>query len=102
MSRCSMNEKKTNLDRINPRILGRRLAEARKARGITQEAAAAHLGYSRPTYIAIEKGERLAKAEEIIKLAAFFGRPVHELLLQSEPITVLSPHLRGEIERVHP
>src|SRR5207248_2691669 len=38
----------------------------------------------------------------IITLAAFFGRPVHELLLQSEPITVLSPHLRGEIERVHP
>ena len=43
---------------IDPRIFGQRLAEARKARGITQEAAAAHLGCSRPTYIAIEKGER--------------------------------------------
>lgn len=28
---------------------------------------------SRPTYIAIEKGERTAKADEIIKLASFFG-----------------------------
>jgi Zn-dependent peptidase ImmA (M78 family)/DNA-binding XRE family transcriptional regulator len=86
---------------IDPRILGQRLAEARKARSITQEAAAAHLGCSRPTYIAIEKGERPAKPEEIVKLAALFARPVHELLLQAEPITVLSPHLRGEVERVH-
>jgi Zn-dependent peptidase ImmA (M78 family)/transcriptional regulator with XRE-family HTH domain len=87
---------------IDPRILGQRLAEARKARGITQEAAASHLGCSRPTYIAIEKGERPAKSEEIVKLATLFGKRVHELLLQAEPITVLSPHLRGEVERVHP
>jgi Zn-dependent peptidase ImmA (M78 family)/DNA-binding XRE family transcriptional regulator len=86
---------------IDPRILGQRLAEARKARGITQEAAASHLGCSRPTYIAVEKGERAAKPEEIVKLSTLFGKPVHELLLQAEPITVLSPHLRGEIERVH-
>jgi Zn-dependent peptidase ImmA (M78 family)/DNA-binding XRE family transcriptional regulator len=86
---------------IDPRFLGQRLAEARKARGITQEAAAAHLGCSRPTYIAIEKGERPAKPEEIVKLAALFAKPVYELLLQAEPITVLSPHLRGEVERVH-
>lgn len=86
---------------VDPRVLGQRLAEARKARGITQEAAATHLECSRPTYIAIEKGERPAKAEEVVKLARLFGRPVHELLLQSEPITVLSPHLRGDVERVH-
>jgi Zn-dependent peptidase ImmA (M78 family)/DNA-binding XRE family transcriptional regulator len=86
---------------IDPRILGQRLAEARKARGITQEAAASHLGCSRPTYIAIEKGDRPAKPEEIVKLATLFGKRIYELLLQAEPITVLSPHLRGEIERVH-
>lgn len=85
---------------IDPRILGLRLAEVRKARGITQEAAAAHLGYSRPTYIAIEKGERPAKAEEIVSLAAFFGRRVHELVLQSEPVADLQPHLRAVAERM--
>jgi Zn-dependent peptidase ImmA (M78 family)/DNA-binding XRE family transcriptional regulator len=85
---------------IDPRILGQRLAEARKARGITQEAAAAHLGCSRPTYIAIEKGERPAKPEEVIKLAAFFGRRVHELVLQSEPVADLQPHLRAVAERM--
>ncbi len=86
-----MTEKKTHLD---PRTLGLRIAEARKARGITQEAAAAHLECSRPTYIAIEKGERLARPEEIVKLAAFFGKRVHELVLQSEPVADLQPHLR--------
>jgi Zn-dependent peptidase ImmA (M78 family)/DNA-binding XRE family transcriptional regulator len=86
---------------IDPRVLGQRLAEARKARGITQEAAVAHLGCSRPTYIAVEKGERLAKPEEIVKLAALFGKRVHELLQQAEPVTVLSPHLRAEVDRVH-
>jgi Zn-dependent peptidase ImmA (M78 family)/transcriptional regulator with XRE-family HTH domain len=95
-----MNEKKTDLDRINPRILGQRLAEARKARGITQEAAASHLGCSRPTYIAIEKGERPAKPEEIVKLAGFLGRRVHELVLQSEPVADLQPHLRAVAERM--
>ena len=59
------------LETIDPRILGQRLAEARKARGITQEDVAGYLSCSRPTYIAVEKGERPAKAEEIVKLAAY-------------------------------
>ena len=53
------------LEEIDPKILGQRLAEARKARGVTQEDVAGFLGYSRPTYIAMEKGERPAKADEI-------------------------------------
>jgi len=39
---------------INPRLLGQRISEARKARGKTQEEVAGFLNYSRPTYIAIE------------------------------------------------
>ena len=58
---------------VSPRIVGQRLAEARKSRGMTQEAAAGHLGLSRPTFIAIEKGDRAAKRVEIIKLAALYG-----------------------------
>jgi Zn-dependent peptidase ImmA (M78 family)/DNA-binding XRE family transcriptional regulator len=85
---------------IDPRVLGQRIAGARRARGATQEAAAAHLGCSRPTYIAIEKGERVAKAEEIVKLAAFFGKRVHELMRQAEPITDLQPHLRAVADRM--
>src|SRR5262245_12606263 len=87
-------------DTLDPRILGQRIAEARKARGKTQEEVADFLGYSRPTYIAIEKGDRLAKSEEIVKLAAFLGRKVHELVRPTEPVVDLQPHLRAAVEKM--
>jgi len=87
-------------DKIDPRILGQRIAEARKARGKTQEEVADFLGCSRPTYIAIEKGDRQAKSDEIIKLATFLGRKVHDLVRPTEPIVDLQPHLRAVAERM--
>jgi Zn-dependent peptidase ImmA (M78 family)/DNA-binding XRE family transcriptional regulator len=84
---------------IDPRILGQRIAEARKARGKTQEEVGEFLGYSRPTYIAIEKGDRPAKADEILKLAPFLGRTVNELVRPVEPVTDLQPHLRAVADK---
>ncbi len=83
------------MDQIDPKVLGQRLAEARKARNITQQDAAKHLHCSRPTLIAIEKGTRSAKAEEIVRLASFYGRHVHELVRPGTPISDLQPHLRA-------
>ncbi len=80
---------------IDPRLVGRRLAEARRARGLTQEEVTGHLGCSRPTLIAMEKGERRAKPDEIIKLAELYGRTVHELVRPGVPATSLEPHLRA-------
>jgi Zn-dependent peptidase ImmA (M78 family)/DNA-binding XRE family transcriptional regulator len=88
------------LEEIDPRTLGLRIAEARKARGKTQEEVASHLGLSRPTYIAIEKGERQAKPDEINKLAKFLGRRVHELVRTGEPVTDFQPHLRAVAEKM--
>jgi Zn-dependent peptidase ImmA (M78 family)/transcriptional regulator with XRE-family HTH domain len=85
---------------LDPRILGQRIAEARKSRGKTQEEVAEFLGYSRPTYIAIEKGERTVKPDEIIKLASFFGRKVNELVRPGEPVTDLQPHLRAVADKM--
>jgi Zn-dependent peptidase ImmA (M78 family)/DNA-binding XRE family transcriptional regulator len=90
------------LEPVDPRLLGQRLKAARKARGVTQQMAADHLGYSRPTYIAMEKGERPASADEIIKLAAFYGQPVHELVRPGEPVADLQPHLRAALEKMKP
>ncbi|MEZ6069463.1 MAG: XRE family transcriptional regulator [Pirellulales bacterium] len=84
-------------DPINPVLLGKRLTEARKSRGITQEAAAQHLGCSRPTLISIEKGTREAKPDEIISLASLYGRSVHELVREGEPVSDLQPHLRAAV-----
>src|SRR5712692_1362172 len=88
------------LESIDPRILGQRITEARKARGKTQEEVADFLECSRPTYIAIEKGDRAAKSNEIIKLASFLGRKVHELVRPTEPVVDLQPHLRAAVEKM--
>lgn len=81
-----------HLEVVDPRILGQRLAEARKARGVTQEAAAVHLGCSRPTLIAIEKGTRTPKPDEIVALASLYGRKVNDLVRPGEPVGDLRPH----------
>ena len=87
---------------VAPRIVGQRLADARKSRGITQETAAGHLGLSRPTFIAIEKGERAAKDFEIVKLAALYGQPVHQFVRAIEPLADFQPHFRVALDRVNP
>lgn len=85
----------SELGRIDPRTLGLRIAESRKARGKTQKEVSDYLECSRPTYIAIEKGERQASAEEITKVASYLGRTVHELVRSGEPVVDLQPHLRA-------
>ncbi len=89
-------------DPASPRIIGQRLAEARKARSIKQEDAAELIGVSRPTFIAMEKGERAAKPAEIIKLAAMYGRPVNHFVRTMEPLTDFQPHFRAAMEKVKP
>src|SRR3954464_15546800 len=86
----------------SPRIIGQRLAEARKARAITQEVAAEHIGVSRPTFIAMEKGERAAKPAEIMKLAALYGHPVNSFVRTDAPVTDFQPHFRAAMEKVKP
>lgn len=87
-------------DTLDPRILGQRITAARKARGKTQEEVAGFLGCSRPTYIAIEKGDRLAKTDEILKLAPFLGKQVNDLVRPTEPVVDLQPHLRAVAEKM--
>lgn len=83
----------------DPRIVGQRLAEARKGAGLTQEVAAEHLGMSRPTFIAIEKGERPPRPGEVVKLATLYGRAVHDLVRSSPPAIDLQPHLRAVADK---
>ena len=85
---------------LDPKMLGQRLTEARKARGLTQEDAAKHIGCSRPTFIAIEKGNRHPKAEEIVKLASLYGRKVSDLVRPGEPVSDLQPHLRAVAQQM--
>jgi len=68
------------LESIDPKLIGARLQEARRARGTTQQAVAEHMGMARTTLVAIEKGERRLTPHELIQLAAFYGRSVSEFL----------------------
>lgn len=84
-----------DIENLDPKALGQRLTDARKARGVTQADAAKHIGCSRPTFIAIEKGNRHPKAEEIVKLASLYGRKVSDIVRPGKPLTDLQPHLRA-------
>lgn len=85
------------LDSIAPRELGVRLREARLARGWTQEQAAEALGVARTTMVAIEKGERRLKPDELIRLARLYGRKLSALLRRGEPVEDFAVQLRGTL-----
>ena len=56
------------------------LREARTSRGLTQADIAPQLGVSRATIAQIETGRRSVKAEDLRRLAAFYGCSLSELL----------------------
>ncbi len=81
--------------------IGRVLQKARRARGFTQAEIAPQLGVSRATVAQIEAGRRLLKAEDLRRLASFYGCSPSELL--APPVTG-DQELGGvtELFRVHP
>jgi len=78
--------------------LAERLIAARKAAGLTQEDAAAHLGMSRPTFIAIEKAARRPRPEELVKLADLYKVSLNRLLRVEMRSQALRPHLRYSLD----
>jgi Zn-dependent peptidase ImmA (M78 family)/DNA-binding XRE family transcriptional regulator len=66
------------VQKIDPRVLGSRLQDARRSAGMTQQAVADHLGMARTTVVALEKGERRVSAHDLIQFARLYGRPVSE------------------------
>jgi len=67
-------------EKLDLRQLGERLKDARKARGLTQEAVAKSIGILRTTLVAIEKGDRRITPGELIAMAKMYGRPIGEFV----------------------
>lgn len=65
---------------VDPKVVGERLALARRARGLTQLQAAEALGVARTTITAIEKGDRPPRASELYTLARLYGRQLGDLV----------------------
>ena len=85
------------LDSTDPRVLGARLREARTAGGWTQDQAAETIDVARTTMVAIEKGERRVKSDELIGLAQLYGRKLSSLLRPGAPVEDFSVQLRGAL-----
>ncbi len=63
--------------------LGERLRVARTSSGLTQEQAAEKLDLARTTIVAIERGDRQARPEELIAFSKLYNVSVHSLLRPS-------------------
>jgi Zn-dependent peptidase ImmA (M78 family)/DNA-binding XRE family transcriptional regulator len=79
---------------ISSKQLGDRIAFARAQKGLTQATVAEKLGVSRPTYIAIEKGERQPSNPELLKLATIVSVSLNQLLRDYVITSELSPRFR--------
>jgi uncharacterized protein len=72
--------------------LGRRIAEARRAKGLTQEALAATVSLDRTAVSKIESGRRNLSSSELGGMARVLGRPLEWFLADA-------PHPRGILFR---
>ncbi|HVA63842.1 MAG TPA: XRE family transcriptional regulator [Terriglobales bacterium] len=79
----------------DPRLLGQRLQEARRAAALTQSQVAERMGMARTTIVAIEKGERHVRSSELVALAEICRRPVSEFVNPRAPIDTFVPQFRA-------
>jgi Zn-dependent peptidase ImmA (M78 family)/DNA-binding XRE family transcriptional regulator len=87
------------LDSIDPRRLGDLLQQARKKMGMTQADAARVIDAARTTLVAIEKGERRLKPNELIKLARAYGRSVSDFVRPTPAIEPFEVQFRAVYHR---
>lgn len=87
-------------EQVDPRILGLRLQEARKATGMTQQEVADHLGMARTTVVAIEKGERKVTSQEVVQFAKLYKRAVSDLVSKRVVAESLVPQFRASLKDV--
>lgn len=93
------------LDKIDTRRLGELLQQARNQCGMTQADAAKVIDAARTTMVAIEKGERRLKPNELIKLARAYGRSVSDFVrqppvAQSFEVQFRAAYRRNEVEEL--
>ena len=84
-----------SIDELNSVEVGERLRVAREAAGITQAAAATDINVARTTLIAIEKGQRRVRIDELKKLARLYAMSVNALLRRESVHVDLVPRFRS-------
>lgn len=80
---------------LSPIELGERLKIARETANVTQDVAAKTAGIARTTLVAIEKGQRAARLEEIQELSRLYGISANSLLRRDAIHIDLVPRFRA-------
>jgi transcriptional regulator with XRE-family HTH domain len=83
-------------DEAQRRSIGRRLAEARKAQGLSQGALGERLGVTQQAVAQYESGKRLPGVLAFVRLAEVLGVPCQELVREQYPGAPLDPEARRE------
>jgi Zn-dependent peptidase ImmA (M78 family)/transcriptional regulator with XRE-family HTH domain len=86
---------KNVLERIDPIQLGERLRSARAKSGLTQHDAVEKLGMARTTLIAIEKGQRRVRSDELKQFAELYHYSMNALLRPDSVFVTLVPRFRS-------
>jgi len=79
--------------------LPKRLRNARRDRGLTQQAVADQLGLARTSLVALEKGDRAVQPDELVTMARLYGRPLDELLRPTPPVEDFVGQFRTSLSR---
>ena len=88
---------KRAIEKVDPRVLGRRLRESRRASGFTQNGVAAQLSVPRDTVAAVENGERPPRPDELIGMARLFARPVGDFVGRRETAADFGDQVRAAV-----
>jgi Zn-dependent peptidase ImmA (M78 family) len=80
---------------LSPVELGERLKVARETANVTQDAGAKAAGIARTTLVAIEKGQRAARIDELQALCQCYGVSVNSLLRREAVHVDLVPRFRS-------
>ncbi len=83
------------LDTADPVQLGERLRLARSRAGLTQQEAAEKVKLARTTLIALEKGQRRLRAEELKSMAAAYAVSINALLRPTSVLANIVPRFRA-------
>jgi len=81
-------------EELNTQDVGDRLRIARADAGITQADAAAEIDVARTTLVAIEKGQRRIRSDELHRLARLYNTSVNALLRRESVYVDLVPRFR--------
>jgi Zn-dependent peptidase ImmA (M78 family)/DNA-binding XRE family transcriptional regulator len=100
---------KNVLDEIDKKEVGRRLSTARRQKRLTQEQVAALVGVARTTIVAIEKGERRVKPEELLAFVEVYEREIGDFVRPLPTMELAIAQFRGpaykneeDIENIEP